>query len=386
MATYEGAASKCADAPELIGSIWADKRFTPWQIDPSLHHVVRGTDPTSRPCRLTLSRDALSKARQRHPNDAGCHSWADLPGAGLQPGSHSKQFPSSTSLALRGAKGCLTFHIGFTPPSLTSRSSFAVFFCSSHSQDSPHCPPAPAPRRSPHTRPLPARSVAATTSTSSGAATSRATPTGAERTPIALQWSVGGLQPWLKLLFLAEHSTSSSTHGVASSAPSEPSSPTSAPSSPTSTANSDFVQQNGTTLSLNGQPYRFTGINIYMAASGGTPAAAVSFTPMLGSRCQICQTASSFASGRFRTSSYPMDPSTGQTSTRFLRSQPLTVTRSSRCWPIKTAIATAQRISPGTRADTQTRSNPVISSPIDNTWRPWSAATQTIPPSPCGSW
>jgi len=32
-----------------------------------------------------------------------------------------------------------------------------------------------------------------------------------------------------------------------------------------------FVKASGTTLTLNGQPYRFTGINIYMAASGGTP-------------------------------------------------------------------------------------------------------------------
>ena len=29
--------------------------------------------------------------------------------------------------------------------------------------------------------------------------------------------------------------------------------------------------RNGTTLALDGQPYSFTGINIYMAASGGTP-------------------------------------------------------------------------------------------------------------------
>ena len=32
-----------------------------------------------------------------------------------------------------------------------------------------------------------------------------------------------------------------------------------------------FVRRSGATLTLNGQPYRFTGINIYMAASGGTP-------------------------------------------------------------------------------------------------------------------
>ena len=32
-----------------------------------------------------------------------------------------------------------------------------------------------------------------------------------------------------------------------------------------------FVERSGATLTLNGQPYRFTGINIYMAASGNTP-------------------------------------------------------------------------------------------------------------------
>ncbi len=32
-----------------------------------------------------------------------------------------------------------------------------------------------------------------------------------------------------------------------------------------------FVKRSGTTLTSNGAPYRFTGINIYMAASGGTP-------------------------------------------------------------------------------------------------------------------
>jgi endo-1,4-beta-mannosidase len=36
-------------------------------------------------------------------------------------------------------------------------------------------------------------------------------------------------------------------------------------------SSSNFVKQSGTTLTLDGQPYRFTGINIYMAASGGTP-------------------------------------------------------------------------------------------------------------------
>jgi mannan endo-1,4-beta-mannosidase len=34
---------------------------------------------------------------------------------------------------------------------------------------------------------------------------------------------------------------------------------------------SDFVSRAGTTLRLDGKPYRFKGINIYMAASGGTP-------------------------------------------------------------------------------------------------------------------
>jgi hypothetical protein len=32
-----------------------------------------------------------------------------------------------------------------------------------------------------------------------------------------------------------------------------------------------FVRRNGTRLTLNGKPFRFTGINIYMAASGGKP-------------------------------------------------------------------------------------------------------------------
>lgn len=35
--------------------------------------------------------------------------------------------------------------------------------------------------------------------------------------------------------------------------------------------NSGFVERSGTTLTLNGKPFRFIGINIYMAASGGTP-------------------------------------------------------------------------------------------------------------------
>ena len=36
-------------------------------------------------------------------------------------------------------------------------------------------------------------------------------------------------------------------------------------------ASSGLVKQSGTRLMLSGQPYRFTGMNIYMAASGGTP-------------------------------------------------------------------------------------------------------------------
>ena len=40
---------------------------------------------------------------------------------------------------------------------------------------------------------------------------------------------------------------------------------------PTGSASSPFVRRSGTQLTLDGKPYRFTGINIYMAASGGTP-------------------------------------------------------------------------------------------------------------------
>jgi mannan endo-1,4-beta-mannosidase len=40
--------------------------------------------------------------------------------------------------------------------------------------------------------------------------------------------------------------------------------------SPNSSPSSHFVERSGTTLRLDGQPYRFSGINIYMAASGGT--------------------------------------------------------------------------------------------------------------------
>lgn len=41
--------------------------------------------------------------------------------------------------------------------------------------------------------------------------------------------------------------------------------------SSTPSQSSGFVERSGTSLTLNGQPYRFVGINIYMAASGGTP-------------------------------------------------------------------------------------------------------------------
>ena len=39
----------------------------------------------------------------------------------------------------------------------------------------------------------------------------------------------------------------------------------------TANPSSGYVKKSGTTLTLDGQPYRFTGINIYNAASGGTP-------------------------------------------------------------------------------------------------------------------
>jgi len=42
--------------------------------------------------------------------------------------------------------------------------------------------------------------------------------------------------------------------------------------SSTPSQSSGFVEHDGTSLTLNGQSYRFVGINIFMAASGGTPA------------------------------------------------------------------------------------------------------------------
>ena len=76
------------------------------------------------------------------------------------------------------------------------------------------------------------------------------------------------------------HSASASASEAA--APAAPQSPppksTSTSTSTTTTSlatppvpSPEFVSRNGTDLTLDGQPYRFTGINIYMAASGGTP-------------------------------------------------------------------------------------------------------------------
>jgi mannan endo-1,4-beta-mannosidase len=65
---------------------------------------------------------------------------------------------------------------------------------------------------------------------------------------------------------------SGTPHASASATPSR--TPTLGPGPipvPTSSASSAFVGRSGTQLTLGGQPYRFTGINIYMAASGGTP-------------------------------------------------------------------------------------------------------------------
>jgi len=47
--------------------------------------------------------------------------------------------------------------------------------------------------------------------------------------------------------------------------------PASARTQAASATTSHFVRRNGTRLTLNGKPFRFTGINIYMAASGGKP-------------------------------------------------------------------------------------------------------------------
>jgi hypothetical protein len=69
---------------------------------------------------------------------------------------------------------------------------------------------------------------------------------------------------------------SDTTEGSAPSAvPGPPPSSTPSSSMPPPTTTTDlgtgFVQRNGTALTLDGQPYRFTGIDIYQAASGGTP-------------------------------------------------------------------------------------------------------------------
>jgi mannan endo-1,4-beta-mannosidase len=55
--------------------------------------------------------------------------------------------------------------------------------------------------------------------------------------------------------------------GTTSVAPTRNTSASSTPSQ-----SSGFVERDGTSLTLNGQPDRFVGINIFMAASGGTPA------------------------------------------------------------------------------------------------------------------
>ena len=67
-------------------------------------------------------------------------------------------------------------------------------------------------------------------------------------------------------------SGSPATGSSGSSTPTAASTPTSTTApSPTTNPSSGFVTRSGTKLTLNGQPYLFTGINIYMAASGGTP-------------------------------------------------------------------------------------------------------------------
>jgi mannan endo-1,4-beta-mannosidase len=63
-----------------------------------------------------------------------------------------------------------------------------------------------------------------------------------------------------------------SREGSAKAAPSSPTKPRLSPTPPPLSAGSDLVKRSGRTLTLGGQPYRFTGMNIYMAASGGTPA------------------------------------------------------------------------------------------------------------------
>lgn len=56
-----------------------------------------------------------------------------------------------------------------------------------------------------------------------------------------------------------------------SPAPTSLSTPVPSPPPAPTPSLSGFVQRSGTELTLNGAPYHFTGINIYMAASGGTP-------------------------------------------------------------------------------------------------------------------
>ncbi len=63
--------------------------------------------------------------------------------------------------------------------------------------------------------------------------------------------------------------TSPSTSSTSSTSTTSTTSTTTTTSPPGTT--SEFVGRSGTTLTLNGSAYRFAGINIYMAASGGTP-------------------------------------------------------------------------------------------------------------------
>ena len=71
---------------------------------------------------------------------------------------------------------------------------------------------------------------------------------------------------------VAEHRASETPHASAPATSGR--GPTLGPSStpiPNGSTSGAFVGRSGTQLTLNGEPYRFTGINIYMAASGGTP-------------------------------------------------------------------------------------------------------------------
>jgi mannan endo-1,4-beta-mannosidase len=58
---------------------------------------------------------------------------------------------------------------------------------------------------------------------------------------------------------------------VATPTPPPVATPTPTPTPMPARLDSLVVKRSGSTLTLNGQPFRFTGINIYMAASGGTP-------------------------------------------------------------------------------------------------------------------